>query len=264
MAVRDDIREQRQSLKGQGVKAHLSYFWDYYKIPTLVVILVVAFVIYYIYSQVTAKDTVFTAYFVNAGDDLNQTASEDMKADFTELLSIDTNKEEVYIDTTRSVSVANSSAYDNMALSTVLSVAVQDGEMDCAVMDAYNFNSYAGYGTFTPLDEVLPQDVIDELEAEGKIFYVDAALYDGGEEVVTEEDMENEMSAEEAVAFEQMGTYTPPDKSTMTSPVAVGIDVTDSAVIEEHGLYEGVVCIFGFGANRDDFTNAIQFLEYLD
>ena len=28
MAVRDEIRQQRQKLKGQGFKAHWEYFWD--------------------------------------------------------------------------------------------------------------------------------------------------------------------------------------------------------------------------------------------
>ena len=30
MSVHEEIREQQKKLKGQGVKAHLQYFWDYF------------------------------------------------------------------------------------------------------------------------------------------------------------------------------------------------------------------------------------------
>ena len=45
MAVRDEIREQRQKLKGQGFKAHWDYFWEYYKIHTIVAVCALIFII---------------------------------------------------------------------------------------------------------------------------------------------------------------------------------------------------------------------------
>ena len=53
MAINDEIREQRKKLKGKGVKAHLAWFWEYEKIPTLAVLCVGAIVISLIYHYVT-------------------------------------------------------------------------------------------------------------------------------------------------------------------------------------------------------------------
>ena len=48
MAVRDEIREQRQKLKGQGFKAHCEYFWEYYKIHTIVAVVAIILLVTFI------------------------------------------------------------------------------------------------------------------------------------------------------------------------------------------------------------------------
>ena len=38
MAMRDEVKEQQQKLKGKSVREKLEYFWDYYKVHTIVVL----------------------------------------------------------------------------------------------------------------------------------------------------------------------------------------------------------------------------------
>ena len=58
-SVSDEIREQRQKLKGKSPKEKLAYFWEYYKVPALIVLLVVIFGSDLIYNIVTKKAIAF-------------------------------------------------------------------------------------------------------------------------------------------------------------------------------------------------------------
>ncbi|MDO4293931.1 MAG: hypothetical protein Q4C65_11975, partial [Eubacteriales bacterium] len=60
-SVNDEIREQHQKMKGKTPKEKFAYFWEYYKVHTLVVILAVVFVSSFIYSVATQKETVMEA-----------------------------------------------------------------------------------------------------------------------------------------------------------------------------------------------------------
>ena len=42
-SVHDEVKEQQQKLKGKPFKEKWAYFWEYYKIQTLVAIAVLAF-----------------------------------------------------------------------------------------------------------------------------------------------------------------------------------------------------------------------------
>ena len=56
---------QRKKLAGKTPKEKLLYFWEYYRIPALVTILVIAFAGNLIYTIATAKDSVLSALFIN-------------------------------------------------------------------------------------------------------------------------------------------------------------------------------------------------------
>ena len=38
MAMRDEVREQQNKLKGKTFKEKLNYFWDYYKVHTIALV----------------------------------------------------------------------------------------------------------------------------------------------------------------------------------------------------------------------------------
>ena len=42
-SVHDEVKEQQQKLKGKPFKEKWAYFWEYYKIQTIVVIAVLAY-----------------------------------------------------------------------------------------------------------------------------------------------------------------------------------------------------------------------------
>ena len=41
MAMKDEVKEQQQKLKGKTTREKLEYFWDYYKVHTILALFVV-------------------------------------------------------------------------------------------------------------------------------------------------------------------------------------------------------------------------------
>ena len=62
MSVLDEIR-QEQKMVDKPFKEKLKYFWYYYKIPTIVILIVIIFGAGMIKDLVTAKDSAFTAFY---------------------------------------------------------------------------------------------------------------------------------------------------------------------------------------------------------
>ena len=61
MSVHEEIREQQKKLKGQGIKAHLQYFWDYYKIHTIVALAAIIFIVVLVKDVTNNKPYAFYA-----------------------------------------------------------------------------------------------------------------------------------------------------------------------------------------------------------
>lgn len=66
MPVIDDIRDSQKMLKGKGFKYKFMYFWEYYRIPTLIIGCSLALVISIIVTMIRNKPAQFQAAFINA------------------------------------------------------------------------------------------------------------------------------------------------------------------------------------------------------
>lgn len=86
-SVSDEIKAQRKKLAGKTPKEKLLYFWEYYRIPALVIILVIAFAGNLIYTIATAKDSVLSALFINGYSEMD---TEAFMNGFNEYAGIDT------------------------------------------------------------------------------------------------------------------------------------------------------------------------------
>ena len=66
MAVSDEIKAQRGKIKEMSFKEKISYFWEYYRIPALVTILVIAFAgnLIYTIAKVFATAVVMVYNFI--------------------------------------------------------------------------------------------------------------------------------------------------------------------------------------------------------
>ncbi|MFR6330101.1 MAG: hypothetical protein ACLUOI_15555 [Eisenbergiella sp.] len=86
-SVSDEIKAQHKKLAGKTPKEKFQYFWEYYRIPTLVTILVAAFAANLIYTIVTAKDSALSVLFINGYSEMD---TEAFMSGFDEYAQIDT------------------------------------------------------------------------------------------------------------------------------------------------------------------------------
>ncbi len=265
MAMRDEIREQRKKLKGKGIGAHLAWFWEYDKVPFILITLGVLFVIVLIYSMVTQKKTAFEIYALNAEAPDNTAVSESFEQQFAQAAGIDLSKENVTADFSeiQAVGTTQVTQYD-LATSTKVTASVANKEMDVMLCDAWNFDSYADDGFFLDLSTVLDADTFASLKEENRIYYIDEALLEAQSEETDADATEEEVSYDDALASEKLDGFVMPDPSAMEKPVAVGILMNDAAYVKSAGLYTDTACIGGIIANTQHQDLAVQALDFLE
>lgn len=261
MPVIDDIREQqKKAMKEMGFKGKLSYFWYYYKIHTIVGILVIVFAVSLIHQIVTSKDYGFYASFINAAV-ANPETSQTWAEEFTEYAGIDTEQYEVYIDDSFLLSEEAPSEYAMVDVQK-LAAMIQAREINAIVADTETFEKYAQLEYFYNLEDFLTPEEIEAYK--DYFYYTDAAAFgtDGADTTY---------SAETAAAK----VIDHRDPSTMEQPVAVGICITDAEKIKESGFYgylsdsdvtfQGYPseAVIGIPANMENPQLTLRFIEYL-
>lgn len=65
MAAMDEFRKEREAIKNGTFKEKFKYFWYYYKVHTIVAVVVIIFLSNWIYELITATDPVLSVNFLN-------------------------------------------------------------------------------------------------------------------------------------------------------------------------------------------------------
>lgn len=174
-SVADEIREQRGKLKGKTLKEKWLYFWEYYRVPALITVLVIVFAGSIIYSIATQKDIVFYGMFINGFTTEDQAV---IMEEFTQYAGIDTNEFAATLDPNFVIEENPSDQYSMANLQKIMAM-VASQEVDGATADEATFTSYAANGYFADLTEVLPADLLSQYE--DKLFYCDLTDDEKGE-----------------------------------------------------------------------------------
>lgn len=253
--VIDEIREQQRKMRDMTGKGKLEYFWDYYRVHTIVGILVVIMGATLIHDIVTAKDYLFNCIMMNSF----QLAAEPMENAFAEYAGIDQNKYECFIDTSASLSLTTYDQY-NMATVQKLMAQMQTGDLDVLVFNAELFNNYALNEMFKDLRTVMSPEQLAEYE--DRLYYIDyAEMLKKAQEDMEPLDDVAELPVDVDVAA-QTELHRHPEN--MEDPVPIGVFLTDSPFVEKSGSYaREAEPIFGITSTcqRDDM--ALQYLHFL-
>ena len=154
--VIDEIRQQQMKTKEMSAKGKLEYFWDYYKVHTIVAILVIFFAAMFIRDVATAKDYNFYSILFNA----RQLSGDGLESAFSEYAGLDTENYECYIDASTGLSLTSFTEYD-MATVQKLMATIQIGDLDTVVFNSELFNNYAGNEMFLDLRTVLSEEELN-------------------------------------------------------------------------------------------------------
>ena len=265
MALNDEIRREQAKLKGQPFKVKFAYFWDYYKIHTIVAFCIIVAVAWTAYDMITAKDTAVGAYFLNAAGAVEELAAAYMR-EFEQAYGVDTAKEEVYLSTTQYLTPgANRDNYDYAALQKIVAEQAA-GEMDFTAMDLWNFNSYVQSGMFADLREIFSEEELARMDEKYGLYYVD--MQEIREEAERREDVEyiTKMEVEstaEANESELLSNFTLPDPSGMRDPAPVGVWINSTELVTEAHFYDGITAIGGIVVNTKRMEPAKAFFQWL-
>lgn len=251
MAVMDEFKEQRESLKEKSAKEKWNYFWDYYKIHVFVVIGVLVFGGILIKDIVTSKDIAFYAALLNS---FPSEQEEEFMDGFGELAGIDLNEYEVFLDTSLRFDMNN---YDpsSMAATQKLLAMVSAGEIDVIVADRDTFANYASNEMFGDIRAHLTPEQITDLESH--FFYYDYGL--------PEEEIDyNAIANSEPVDYTDTVDRRNPEE--MIDPIPVGIFLDDDLKTQlvDAGFYgaESEI-LFGIVGNSQNTAYSQAFLEWL-
>lgn len=254
--ILDEIKEQQLKAKDMSFKGRLSYFWYYYKIHTIIAVIVIIFGGSFIYDMATAKDYNFYGILLNAYH-IDADAMEDA---FGEYAKLDMENYECFIDTSTTLSYQTQSEYD-LATSQKLIALVQTKDLDAVVFDAQVFDNFSFNGMFMDLRNVLTEEELAEYE--GNIYYIDYAEVKKAENADDELLLENQENAkatyEEIAAAAQTHRY----PETMKEPIPVGIFMDSSPFAKKTQSYDPLVPIYGFIVTTQRTDTAKQYLEFL-
>jgi hypothetical protein len=244
MAVRDEVKAERDKMKGRPLKDRLEYFWEYYKIHTIVgvVLLVIAFSIGH--SILSNREDALNAVFVNA-DALDDGAAEELTEQVARRSNIKTDEKDVNIDLFRTLSLGGPVNQTDFGTAGRFQAQMQDHALDVMVLDPWYFTYYTNQTTFMDLRNILSAEELESLK--DQLYYVD---------LVELKDLQKEMAKADyqfvpeepakVLQGELRENYKKPDPDRMQDPAPVGVILSDSAFIKKHKLYEGVDPILGF------------------
>ena len=176
-SVMDEIRVQHKKMKGKRLNEKFQYFWEYYRVATLVTILVAVFLGNLIYTVATAKDNALYAVFVNGYTDMD---TEEYMAGFDEYAQIDTKNYSTTLETNFTLSQDSADTY---AVANLQKFAAQVAaqEVDVMIADPDTFNQYAENGYLGGLNEFLSEETLSRYS--DRLIYANIPDDDTEEEV---------------------------------------------------------------------------------
>ncbi len=222
--LRDDLKAEREKMKGRPLKDKLEYFWEYYKFHAIGIIVGLLIVIYIVKTIVTAKDYALFVVEINSGDATGE-VSETWKNELTDFLDVDTKDYEVYIDSSMQFSFGNVSSQTDYTSAQKLTALLTARTMDIMMSDITVFEQYAQNRCFIDLREIYTEDELAAME--GRIYYTDAATY-------------SDYDSSELNVYEIQSGYVIDhhDPSSMEDPIPVGIFADENTRVGQSGVYD--------------------------
>ena len=139
MPVIDEIKEQQKKVKNLSLKGRIHYFWDYYRIHTIVIILAVVLISFFIRDLILGnREEVLSIAVINSPITLDDDA---IMNDFASYADIDLKKYQANLDSTMTLKFSSGdSSTENTSdadvASTTDTTSVADATSDTTVVSA--------------------------------------------------------------------------------------------------------------------------------
>lgn len=219
----------------------VQYIWDYYKLPIVIICIVIYIISYSVYRHVTHKDTVLYTALINVslGSELQTQITDGFLSD----QEIDTVKNTFTLYSGWYLTDDESSEYHEYTYATRMKVlaAIDNEQLDVVLMNKEAFDAFAQNGYLYNMEELLTE-VDPALYADLKSYIVTnmEILEDNSQDVILD-------SSLEYVAE--------------TTEYPMGIDLLNADMIKNTGFEDTVY--LGILGNTPRRETAVAYLKYL-
>ncbi len=259
MAAMDEFREEREAIKHGTWKQKLEYFWDYYKIHTLVTAAVLIFVVSMIYNHITATEPVLDGIFLNAYSQKDSASTFTLMDDFAKAQKIDLKEYHVDSQQLAHISVQEqqeNANIDSTAASTantslqVIMTKTSAEVLDFIVGNHASMQEFAYGEYFIDLSEILSEEQYKQYEP--YFLYIDMAVLERIREANNSMEKDSSISVPKSTSPEDL-----------EDPIPVLIDLSQCQKLMEAYGYEPKNLAIGVIANSKHQEMALNFVDYL-
>ncbi len=157
-----DKKTEKQKLNEMTFKEKVTYFNNYYRVTTIVIIGVVLSLTYLVYSILSPKpETILYAALINSP--LDEESAQALQSDFGRKLDIDPETQEIMIDTSYMLGTDGNVSEYSLSSEQKLVTYFYAGQIDVIIAPESVFSNYAHLGNFVKLTNEMPTDLCTAL-----------------------------------------------------------------------------------------------------
>ena len=245
MPLMDEFREEREAIRHGTPKQKLAYFLDYYKWPTIVIVLVLIAIISYIVQVVTRKEVALYVCMLNT----LPMDEESYSAGFAEFADIDLGSYDLNFDTSM---IIREGELDETTMASVqrFMVYIAAGELDVVVTDAGTIKNYTANDYFYDMRGFLTPEQIERYEQ--YFYYVDMKLVRERQEALDNLDES------------YVPTFLDPRRpEEMEEPVPVGLYLDNSEYLRRSFYFMESDVVLTVLQNTSHPETASRFIDYV-
>jgi hypothetical protein len=256
MALMDEFREERASVKQKPLKDKIAYIMDYYKWPIIGAVIAIIIISSLIYGKLTEKEDALNGLLLNVNLYGSASALKDcdtLSDDFLNTLNLNNQKYKVSFNPsiTYYVNGDNPSQYFSPQNQQLIMTLVSTGTADFMTADTDTMLVFAYQGYFMDLSEILSDE--EYAAYEPYFLYIDATFSDRLNEL--KENGSSDTSIE-------VPDWTDPDSMEKPVPVLIDMSKSDKLMQIYNQTKKDTICM-GFPYTLPHKDTAVEFLKYV-
>lgn len=248
MKLIENLKTSWKTIMEQPKEERFSYFWDYYKWPAIIAVVLVIALISTVFSVINRKETVFTGYILNS----TATAKdEEFLQGFFDYAGLDSETQEAAIYTDMYLHAGQSQKNAEVFQRIMAGIAINDADFIVGQAEPFRMCAYNTSRIFVDLRNFLDAKTLEKYA--DRLYYIDGALLE-------------KLSAPVGESVNTAGLIYPnPGKpENMEDPIPVGIAVGDREGLRASYYYDpDTVLYIGVIVNTQRPELMKQFIEYI-
>jgi len=244
----DNLKADWKTIREQPKGERFSYFWEYYKWPAIVAVVLVFALVCAIVGAVNRKETVFTGYILNS----NAVEKDDeFLQGFYDYAGIDNNTQEAAMYTDMYLFPGRAQKNAEVFQRIIAGISVNEGDFITGPAEQFRMCAYNTARIFADLRDFLDEETLAKLS--DRLYYIDEAVL---EKLI--------VPVGETIDVSKIIYPDPLKPETMEKPIPVGISVGDRESFRGCYYYSpDTVLYIGIIANTTRSELTTQFINYV-